>query len=406
MTKDKYAFILDLIESKKLNPSQKEQVLRLSALEMKKEGGKIDERLNTIEGRLNKLGDNLKVNKKYDRRKHSDKSKNEVSLDILKDSGTTYGKVNVQNDSENHLILHTPNKTVELLKYFTSNDKNLKYSTHSWEYGKFSGYDNFMESIQKEWKEISEDLKKQKNRLHAKISNFLFNEKLGVKDGKYYNSWGDKKLKFGWASPELKEFMISGAMKDPFNCPIPERIKSIEKESNLFYFKDYVAVFKNEIEIREDSNALKKIINSLWEEELSYDFHVKSDNVEGISFYTDVALFKESLKLIFRSFKSRPEFPNIRIKAEKKENSVLIRLTQIESKCRRNIDDPKIISPNGGDLDTIIKSLNGLADFSISATFQDNINYRVNFLASDTMVNHIETIENIDGFTYELKFYL
>lgn len=305
-------------------------------------------------------------------------------------------------------IIQNPEKTVELLKYFTSNQKNLKYSTHSWEYGKFNSYDNFMESIKKEWGEFYKDLKEQNIRLHAKISNFLFNKDLGNKNNKgFYEAWGEKKLKFGWSSPELKEFMDSGEKKDPFNCPIPETVKRLEKEKNLFFFKDYVAVFKNEIEIREDSNVLKKMINSLWEEELSYDFKVSTDGIEGVSFYTDVALFSEAIKLIFRNFKSRPEFPNITIKVQNNQaNSILISLTQGNSRCRRNIDDPKIISPNGGDLGTIIKNLNGLADFSISAMFPDDEGYKVNFLASNNLVKHIEEIPSIDGFTYELRFYL
>jgi hypothetical protein len=388
VAKDKYDFILDLIENKKLTPSQREWVLRLSVKEMKNDGIEFDERLRKIEEKLREC--NFK------------KIEPQSGNSKLVSSG-----INTQSQ-EGNPIIHNPKKTVKLLKYFTSNDKNLKYSTHSWEFDKFSGYDHFMESIEKEWNEIKDELRNQNFRLYAKISSFLFQKHLGdKKDDGYYVCWGEKKLKFGWSSSYLKDFMSSGENRDPFNCPIPEQIRLIEKERNLFYFEDYVTVFKNEIEIREDSNALKKIINSLWENELSYDFQVKTEGVEGYSFFTDVAIFKEVIKLIFRNFKSRPEFPNINIRVEKEHgNIILIKLAQLESKCRRIIDDPKIISPDGGDLGTIIKSMKGLADFSISAIFPDNKNYRVNYLASNNLVELIERIEFTDGFTYELKFYL
>ena len=378
MAKNKYDFIQELLENKKLIPEQKTKILSLSAKEIKKDGFRLDERLSKIENKL-------------------------------KIKSTEQKKNNQNNYHLKYPITHKPTMTVELLKYFTSNQKNLIYSTHSWEFGKFSSYDNFMASIKKEWGEINEDLKKQKPRLHAKISNFLFNKNLGQKNKKgFYEAWGERKLKFGWSSPQLKNFMNSEEKRDPFNCPIPETIKRLDKDQNLFFFKDYVTVFKNEIEIREDSNVLKKMINSLWQEELSYDFQITTNGIQGTSFYTDVALFKEALKLIFRGFKSRPEYPNIRIKVMKNQaNTILIHITQEKSKCTRKIDDPRISLPNGGDIDTLIKSLKDLADFSVLATFPDNKSYRINYLADrSSVVKDIEEIPNIDGFTYELKCYL
>ena len=97
------------------------------------------------------------------------------------------------------------------------------------------------------WKEIKDDLKKQSPRLFAKISNFLFNDKLGQKNDKgYYISWGEKSLKFGWSSLELKTHM-NELGNSPFTCPIPDNIKTLDKKLNLNYFKDYAEVFKNEI---------------------------------------------------------------------------------------------------------------------------------------------------------------
>ncbi|GEM_PF-3543797 len=379
---NKYDFIKGLINNKDLTPSQRDRILRLSV----KEFGEDAEIIEDLKRRLAAI-EYVIINK-----------------EITKDSGITDTILNVNI----YPTIHYPQKTVKLLKYFTANDKSLKYTTHSWDKGKFSSFKNFLASIQNEWKSISEDLKKQNNRLHAKIFNFLFNKKLGEKDGLYYKSWGEKKLKFGWSSNELKEFMNSGENRDPFNCPIPDRIKQLEKGINLFYFKDYIDIFKNEIEIREENNVLKKLINKIKTEELSFDFKVTTENIEGKSFYTDVSYFKESLKLIFRSFKNRTEFPEIIImaKSDFSLNFLQLNITQKDSICQRSIEDPKIASPTGGEFGDLIKNLNGLADFSISAKFIDNKCYRINYLASNENAKHIEDVENVNGFTYELKFYL
>lgn len=309
-------------------------------------------------------------------------------------------------------ILHTPIKTVALLKYFTANDKDLKYSTHSWEEGKYNSYEEYIEKIRLEWNEIKDDLKNQSQRLFSMISNFLFNSKLGQKNEKgYHNVWGAKRLKFGWSSPELKIHM-SELGNSPFSCPIPENIKELEKINTLYYFKDYADIFKNEIEFREDSNNFKMVILDLWESELSYDFNVKGiEQLVGFSFFTDVHHVKDALRILFRDmFKGKPEFSQVIIeKTSNFENGGyhLIKITQKDSYITRDINDPKLTSPTGN-LFSIISNLKNLADYSIVSRFSDGKNYRLNYLASSkTEFVEILTPEvNVLGFTHELKFYL
>lgn len=309
-------------------------------------------------------------------------------------------------------IIHNPSKTVELLKYFTANDKDLKYSTHSWEEGKYNSYEEYIENIRLEWNEIRDELKNQSPRLFAKISNYLFHEELGKKGEKgYYISWGEMKLKFGWSSAELKIHM-NEPENSPFTCPIPDYIRELDKKYNLYYFKDYADIFKNEIEFREDSNNFKKMILNLWEKELGYDFNVKGiEQLGGFSFFTDVHLIKEVLSIIFRDmFKGKPEFPEVIIdKASNFENGGYhsIKITQRNSFITRSVHDTKLTNPTGN-LHSIIKTLKNLADYSIESRFPDGSNYRLNYLSS-TKKSFLETLpenENVLGFTHELKFYL
>jgi RNA-directed DNA polymerase len=309
-------------------------------------------------------------------------------------------------------ILHRPDKTVELLKYFTANDKDLKYSTHSWEEGKYKNYKEYIKKINREWKEINKILKVQSDRLHTKIWAFLFDVKLGHKKlNGYYHVWGEKRLKFGWSSPELRIHM-SEPGNSPFSCPIPEHIKQLDKKYNLHYFKDYAEVFKNEIEFREDSNNFKKMILDIWDNELGYDFRLYGlETLIGFSLFTDVALVKASVIKIFEMFKGKPHYPVISIeKISSFENRGfhLFRITQIDSFVTRSIDDPKITNPTGN-LNTIIEQLKNLSDYSIVSRFQDGKAYRINYLSTSDTSGFIEKLpddEIVLGMTHELKFYL
>lgn len=308
-------------------------------------------------------------------------------------------------------IIHTPSKTVELLKYFTANDKDLKYSTHSWEEEKYNSYEEYMDKIRQEWKEINEELKKQSSRLHAKISNFLFNDKLGQKNEiGYHISWGEKRLKFGWSSPEVKVHM-NELGNSPFSCKIPDHVKELDKKHGLFYFKDYAEIFKNEIEFREDSKNFKKIILELKKSELLNDFNIVGfDNLVGFSFFTDVHYVKEVIRIIFgEMFKKRPEFPNILTErmSDFHMGFHLIRITQKDSYVTREFSDNKISNPSG-DLIKIIDSMRNLGDYSIMGRFGDGKNYRINYLTSSKMpfIENLSNSQKVEGFTHEFKFYL
>jgi len=315
-------------------------------------------------------------------------------------------------DESKYPIIHNPSTTVSLLKYFTANDKNLKYSTHSWEEGKYDSYEDFLSKISFEWNEIKDEIKKQSKRLHAKISSFLFNNKLGKKNEKgFYEAWGENRLKFGWSSEELINHM-SEPRNSPFSCPIPIHIKQLDKKYNLHYFKDYAEVFKNEIEFREDSTNFKKMILDIWENELGYDYKLNGlEQLVGFSLFTDVALVKASVVKIFEMFKGKPHYPVISVEKNtsfENRGYHLFRITQIDSFVTRSIDDPKITNPTGN-LYTIIEQLKNLSDYSIVSRFQDGNTYRINYLSSSNKSEFIVKLQDGEtalGFTHELKFYL
>lgn len=388
MKYSKIDFINELLSSDKINIEEKKRVIHLTKEELKNfdtDNLDIKNRISNLENRFVKLDDKKIVEEK-------------------KQKGS---------DLKYPLINKAPS-LVKLMNHFSDNMKALKYTTHSWEHGKFENYDDFMRKIKVEWNQIKDELKSLNPRLHAKISNFLFNEKLGTKqkENGYYYVWGEKRLKFGWASHALKKFMESNN-SDPFACAIPEEIKKLDKEYNLLYFDNYKTEFKNEIEIREDNSGLEMLINNLWTSEIGYDFNVYQKDIEGKSFFTDVTFIKSTIQLIFKSFKSesRHMFSEIFCKVIENfnENYIELLIMQKNSMCRRSIDDPKIVNPRGGDFSSIIRNLKNLADFSIVSKFNDGNIYRINYLTSNENVEHIEKLEKeyaCDGFTYVLKFYV
>lgn len=374
----------------------------------------------------NQIRITLEVNQSPEKNEKLNNSINIPKDTLLPSTIIVSNSIDIKDAEKNRLINlypidHSPIKTVELLKYFTANDKDLKYSTHSWEEGKYDGYDDYIGKIKTEWDSIyyspsnmkfSVILKRQSNRLHAKISNFLFNNKLGQKNEKgFYYSWGEKSLKFGWASPELKIHMDEPG-NSPFSCPIPNHIKNLDNKHSLLYFKDYADIFKNEIEFREDSNNFKTMVMDLWKEELTYDFDIKGiKDLVGFSFFTDVNYIKESIRMLFRDlFKTKPEFPEIIIMKQshfENEGYHLIRITQKDSFVTREIDDPKFTRPTGN-LHSIIMNLKNLADYSVISRFADGKNYRINYLTSseNLFIEKLEIQHEVLGFTHEFKFYL
>jgi hypothetical protein len=395
---NKFNFIKQLLENEKFNTPQKERLFRLVSKELES-SAKINEQVYV---EVKEIKEQIKLLEVC-----SSKSvQKQLKQPQFRKQGNPINKTKSQ-----YPKIHNARSLARLMNQFSDNSKALKYTTHSWEHGRFQSYEDFITKIKEEWNEINKELKSLNPRLNAKISNFLFNSNLGEKkDDKYYHVWGEKQLKFGWASKGLEAY-LKDVDANPFSCPIPNEIKSLDRKHNLLLFDHYVSEFKNEIEIREDNSALVSLINNLWTRELTYDFNVSQINTEGVSFFTDVPYLKSVIKVIFGTFKKRSQFSNITCSIEQnfEDNYLELSICQLNSKCNRSIEDPKIVSPTGGDFSTLIKNLLNLADFSVIGEFRDGAKYKVNYLSSNSEVENVEKLEHnypCNGFTYLIKFYL
>ncbi len=323
-------------------------------------------------------------------------------------------------------VLHNAYEVVEILQKFGSNKHNLKYVTHEWGSNKFQDYDSFINIIKEEWKKINSRLMTLNKRLYAKISNFIFNENLGQEDLRKkdvknkVHTWGEYRLTFGWSNIELREFMKKYPDKSPFDFRIPEEIRKRDitklgnkKKTSLEFFRDYVDLFKNEIEFRTESENLEEMFRELYEKILRESgFNISGlDKLSTVSFYTDVYWIKRTIKQIFQTFTRYPEKKNIIIDVEQetKTNSefkaISIRITQEDSFSDKSVYHDKFIKP-GGDIGEIIKILRNLCDYSIITKFTDGA-YKLNYLVSQKGLKfRAKPKIPVIGFTHELKFYL
>lgn len=301
---------------------------------------------------------------------------------------------------------HNPKLVVKILKKFTQNS-DLKFTTHSWDNGGYESYDEFMEKIKKEWDEVKGTLKTLKEKLYFKIDSFLFNDKLGEKkkNSDSFYTWGEKRAIFGWSSPELKEYCNhSGINFNPFNYKFTKNIFLDYEDGSIKTFKELSMIFKNEIEIRSDENALREIFSSLRENFLDRFNCTLDRNLIGIDFFTDVQHFKNGLIKIFENIKAREKFKNIEIYAKEFEEYKEIYIVHIDSVLDKNSKEfyDKIIKC-GGDLGDVYDSFYSLCDWEIIAKAKDG-NFKFNILSSNPGI--FDYSEEIRGFTHILRFYI
>lgn len=393
--KDKYDFILQLLDQSKLTPTQKQRVLILSSNEIKKDklGGKeLEERVKRIEEKIN-----LKPSEINLLFKENEKELNKATVITYK---------------------HYPKTTVELLNRFTE-DTNLKYTTHIWDKEIETGE----EVINRET--FAEDI----HREFYNIYSFKTLENIGVKP--LYNTiwnfvvgpnkfgWGRYKLSFGWHNKELIDYYLLSDENSPLSFIVPDKYlpdKKI-KGKTLKYFEDFVNIFKSEIEFR--GNELYNLLNRKFDFGFEYKIEI-AETLKGKSIYTYTAGIEYALDLIANNIKQRSKKDkHIQITSEynAKGKYIVISITDLGSYSNSRLDNPKLtFQENKGQMKLIRDNLISLCDFSIVSKFEENgelIPLELDYLNKDRpefkdVENQfiIKKISEAFGFTYKIKFYV
>jgi len=327
---------------------------------------------------------------------------------------TTDKTPNLKKGKEQTTLIHDPKKIVWYLKKFTE-DTHIKYAVHLWDGVDAKGYKNyhqFIERLIEDFKvyEFTKMTKYNPQLFWHLIFPFVFQKKLSVK--KEDNSeipfkWGRYKLKVGWQYPNnvLHPEPKSTNNKKPHEIKIPKDLRPIEliQGKQLIYFKDFIDVFKKEIEFRRSDFEflIRKITHDL------SDFKVNIKGLKGLSFYTYTLKIENALKRFFKNMDTN--FPNIQVEGKLgKDDTIIIEILQIDSYCDKSLNDAKI-NLLEGEFKTIQENLISLCDWSIQSRFRDGKFYEFKYLDVNNESNftpiHREIPEDPRGFKHILTFY-
>lgn len=407
MAKDKYDFIQELLENKKLQPAQKERVLMLTKEEIKKDGiasKDLEERVKNLE-------------------------------EIFKTS-----------DKEQTIILETtktPIENFDLPKYVDSKnlyrfledynqDMILKTTCHEIDSDELKNILTFCE--------IEEyDFLKHKEKVQEQYKSLFFNNKRYFVDHKIKNlilfyltgksfsgkseGWTDENIKYNWESEELKNWSKNNANKIPhpnegfagvqkndgLELEKPIKLNLIKNNQQIRYFSELVLHFKHLFHVRSD-NSLRKIIENC---NLSYewidrvDFKINDEAFPyNIEFFTNVEKLIQAYKVLINliievSYKNELGKPIVELKFTETSKGVELSIHHINTifqKTKQNTIERK-----GSTFTNLIKNqINGLCEFYLKADFGNSEYAEINIWngKNSTYI----PIDNFKGVEFILKF--
>lgn len=312
-------------------------------------------------------------------------------------------------------IIHNPQELIELLSNFSKHGHPFKDATHGWEYDptddNYELYKSLMNRLDEKKSYLFQMQNNLNKRVFPKIMNFLYTENQNgyftTNNGiKKQFAWGEHKIKYGWRTEEIIKLIEDNPSIDPFEIELPNSFNIESKQ--ISKFGQVIDIFKSEIEIRKENNQLFEIFKGL-KSKLGRDFSRTFElinSLNGVQFYTDVALLKSVLKIIFEAIGKRPMYPSgyVTISSSEKTNSYSLEICQKDSFNSETSSDEMLNEIDSGDFATIKNALFHVCDWSIESTFKDG-SFRINYLASSTNIPAKENLESAEGFKHILTFF-
>jgi len=404
--KNKYDFIQEILENKKLTVAQRERVLLLAAEEIKHENSNdIDllKRLKEIEEKISQL----------------------ESVPPKSGDGETGGS----GSKNKNQLTHNPKLVSQYLKKFKENTP-LKWTTHTWDEKKYETIDLFIEDLNED-KEYNKLFNVHRD-MYNLLNYFIYQPKdeLNEKGIPNYGWPNLQDLKIGWQFPNhllinwCKENFDNKEdnRKYPFQFNLPKELQPQKpiKGKMITTFENVVDIFKTEIQFREDYfyKELKKRNSRL----ADYKFE-GIENFKNLDFYTYTNGFLSALDTVLNEIKKNETEKNILFSYEMQENDLIIDITQLNSFPTRKLNTNNLAHFLGGGMNAISGSIFSLCDFSIISKFTNEKNNEIsgellivydgikgNWSGKDVSINAVPRLQvynkEITGFTYRFKFYL
>lgn len=402
MDKNKYDFIQELLENKKLTAAQKERVFLLTKEEIKKDavnGQVLEERVKKIEVLITSKKNGKKNIEKF----VSEPSKSSLSGYIdpfAKDGVSKFLKAYNENPILNSTCheIDDEDSLIRLLEHCVMTEYN---------------FNNHLNSIKKEFAILANNYKIN-TKLYSLIRAYIHG---GVK-------WSTDKIEMSWSNLELTNWSIA----NPNYVPNPgiNFVEKNEKEGyhltkpfissltgkNITAFSDVVLLFKSMFHINSNNSLKKNIlrINNIKKFNDWSDIEINELNFsENIHLYTDVdKLIQAYVKLIelIKSINTENKVnnrPRILVSFYELENNILFTIHHINSTFRKSLMST-ISHPFGLSMSPIIENqINGLCNLDLKADFGNNDFARIN-LWNGAVIEKQERFEQFKGVEYILKF--
>lgn len=398
MTKDKYDFIQDVLNNKRLNEVQRERIFKLTTDEIKR-----DKTLNLVlEERVLRLENSIGLNSELVLPDNLDSknSKIELNLDEIEfNSDEAEEFIEINDISINPSLPKTYYNPKYLYNYLLTfnQDPILKSTCHLVdsnelekinEYCKTDNYDFEIHLVK-----INEAFNKI-NKIFAPpfikplIRGYLTGKNF---DGVEIHGWSENKIIWNWSHQSISIWAKenSGIPPNP-DVGLSEKYENMGfefekplklKNEHLQTMGDLVIYFKKMFHIRED-NSLFKIIEKQnifknWNEKINFELNGLK-NAENIEFFTDIdkllQSYNEIIQLIIDFGKEKK--PKVCLNLFETDFSIYFSILSSNGVYGKSLSSAKnrLI---GGKYEAIIKKLNGLCNIYLQADFGNNAHYRL-----------------------------
>lgn len=363
--KDKYDFILQLLNKSKLTPKQKERILMLSTEEIKKEkvgGKKLEQRVKRIEeALLTSKKDNIKSLKGVFR-------KDEITAN--------------------------PKDVADFMSLFNKRD-GLKYLTHDYDENNEFDIDKFLISANRVFNEKTKELNIPPS-LWRIVKQFAFDSKQTEWTSISENFNNTIPLTIGWATKELRKWSKQHHLHP---------IRNEEYRKIINHFKRITRIESPNLE-----KLIDNILDSVFKKDIN-NYDIEKTDLSKADFYSHVFFLKTAFETIFEEIKKRSDSPRkkkISIKYERSStDDYYLRKIIITHHNSFPTNELKLILQEWkekGNIGKIYEKLNGYCHWSVE-TLIENTPTRVNILRDKETSEHEYIKDEPEGFTHILTFY-
>lgn len=400
MAKNKYDFIQELLENKKLTPAQRERVLLLTKEEIKKDvsiGLDLEERVKKLEEKIKKTdGGNTEENKLPPK----------------------------DNKLPKYINPFSSNGLIKFLEEYNSNEF-LKYTWHTFDDREvFENIINKMEIEEFDSIKFQEKCQQQFENLYknyflqGKVKNFLLDYIAGkTYDGKI--GFWTQNNEVNWNSESLINWSnLNKIVPNPggkFSKQIKSKGYKLEKPiksklngKRINYFSELIIYSKNLFRIQADNSLYDILIYN--NEKYKNDCIFNYVNFEQtINLYTDVNSIIECFNIIiestldiYRRFNLEKPIINITFSTELNNHINLIVQHENVDYFKKNLNSISDRNLLGEKHFRMIEKINGICDLYLETIFENNLSYRINLW--DNKEIQVLPIENVVGVKHILNF--